>query len=89
MSAAGKIAFWTADTGIDGQTLVDPANWNLVCIDPLLFWIWYQDMAFAEAIIGDRAGLTWLTRPLAISKDTGYSCVVSDAWWAVDICLWW
>ena len=66
-----KIAFWTADTCIDGQTAVDLANWKLVCIDPLLSCIWYQDMASAETIIGDRAGLTWPTRLLAISKDTG------------------
>jgi hypothetical protein len=30
----GAIAFWTADTGIDGQTAVD-----LIVIDPLPSWI--------------------------------------------------
>jgi hypothetical protein len=37
--------FWTADTGIDGQTPVDLDELDLACIDPLPSWIWYQDMA--------------------------------------------
>ena len=53
----GKIAFWTADTGIDGHTQVDLEDLDLVCIDPLPSWVWYQDMAdFAEAITDERAG---------------------------------
>ena len=45
----GEIVFWTADTGIDGQTPVDLDELDLVGIDPLPSWIWYQDMAdFAE-----------------------------------------
>jgi Uncharacterised protein family (UPF0158) len=53
----GEIAFWTADTGIDGQTPVDPEELDLVGIDPLPSWVWYQDMAdFAEAITDERAG---------------------------------
>jgi Uncharacterised protein family (UPF0158) len=53
----GEIVFWTADTGIDGQTPVDLDELDLVCIDPLPSWIWYQDMAdFAEAITDERAG---------------------------------
>jgi Uncharacterised protein family (UPF0158) len=53
----GEIVFWTADTGIDGQTPVDLDDLDLVCIDPLPSWIWYQDMAdFAEAITDERAG---------------------------------
>jgi hypothetical protein len=53
----GEIVFWTADTGIDGQTPVDLDDLDLVCIDPLPSWAWYQDMAdFAEAISDDRAG---------------------------------
>ena len=53
----GEIAFWTADTGIDGQTPVDLDELDLVGIDPLPSWIWYQDMAdFAEAITDERAG---------------------------------
>jgi hypothetical protein len=53
----GEITFWTADTGIDGQTPVDLDELDLVCIDPLPSWVWYQDMAdFAEAITDERAG---------------------------------
>jgi len=53
----GKIVFWTADTGIDAQTPVDLDELDLVCIDPLPSWIWYQDMAdFAEGITDERAG---------------------------------
>jgi uncharacterized protein UPF0158 len=53
----GEIAFWTADTGIDGQTPVDPEELDLVCIDPLPSRIWYQDMAdFADTLTDERAG---------------------------------
>jgi hypothetical protein len=53
----GEIAFWTAGTGIDGQTPVDLDELDLVCIDPLPSWVWYQDMAdFAETITDERAG---------------------------------
>jgi len=41
----GEIAFWTADTGIDAQTPVDLDELDLVVIDPLPSWVWYQDMA--------------------------------------------
>jgi hypothetical protein len=36
----GEIAFWTSDTGIDGQTPVDLDELDLVCIDPLPSWVW-------------------------------------------------
>jgi hypothetical protein len=53
----GEIAFWTTDTGIDGQTPVDLDELDLVCIDPLPSWVWYQDMAdFADAITDEQAG---------------------------------
>ncbi|MGO8961540.1 MAG: UPF0158 family protein [Streptosporangiaceae bacterium] len=52
----GEIAFWTAETGIDGQTPVDLDELDIVCIDPLPSWVWYQDMAdFAAGITDDRA----------------------------------
>lgn len=31
----GETVFWTADTGIDGQTPVDLDELDLICIDPL------------------------------------------------------
>jgi Uncharacterised protein family (UPF0158) len=53
----GEIVFWTADAGIDGKAPVDLDELDLVCIDPLPSWVWYQDMAdFAEAITDERAG---------------------------------
>jgi hypothetical protein len=53
----GEIAFWTSDTGIDGQTPVDLDELDLVCIDPLPSWVWCQDMAdFTETITDERAG---------------------------------
>ncbi len=53
----GEIAFWTAGTGIDGQTPVDLDELDLVCIDPLPSYTWYQDMAdFTEAITDEQAG---------------------------------
>jgi hypothetical protein len=53
----GEIAFWTTDTGIDGETPVDLDELDLVCIDPLPSYVWYQDMAdFAERLTDERAG---------------------------------
>jgi hypothetical protein len=58
----GEIVFWTADTGIDGQTPVDLDDLDLVGINPLPSWGWHQDMAdFSDAITDERAGrrLAW------------------------------
>ena len=53
----GEVAFWTSDTGIDGQNPVDLDELDLVCVDPLPSYVWYQDMTdFAERISDDRAG---------------------------------
>jgi Uncharacterised protein family (UPF0158) len=53
----GEVVFWTADTGIDGQTPVDLDELDLICIDPLPSYIWYQDMAdFADELSDERAG---------------------------------
>jgi hypothetical protein len=55
----GEIVYWSAETGIDGQNPIDPDDLDpdLISIDPLPSWIWYQDMAdFAEAITDERAG---------------------------------
>jgi Uncharacterised protein family (UPF0158) len=53
----GEITFWTADTGIGGQTPVDLDGLDLVVIGPLPSWVWYQDMAdFADGITDERAG---------------------------------
>jgi hypothetical protein len=53
----GAIAYWTAESGIDGKTPVDLDELDLICIGPLPSWVWYQDMAdFAEGITDERAG---------------------------------
>src|ERR1700730_14235253 len=53
----GEVVFWTSDTGIDGQTPVDLDELDLISIDPLPSYIWYQDMAdFADQVSDERAG---------------------------------
>jgi hypothetical protein len=53
----GEVAFWTSDLGIDGQNPVDLDDLDLICIDPIPSYVWYQDMAdFAERISDHRAG---------------------------------
>src|SRR3954449_760720 len=52
----GEVRFWTSDTGIDGQNPVDIDDLDLVPIDPLPPYVWYQDMAdFADGISDDVA----------------------------------
>jgi len=54
---ADEIVFWTSDSGIDGQAPVDLDELDLVCIDPLPSYVWYQDMAdFADQLSNERAG---------------------------------
>jgi hypothetical protein len=51
----GQVAFWTSDAGIDGKP-VDLDDLDLIPIDPLPSYVWYQDMAdFAEGISDDTA----------------------------------
>ena len=53
----GEIVFWTSDTGIDGQTPVDLDELDLLAIDPLPSYVWYQDLAdFADQVTDERAG---------------------------------
>src|SRR5215207_5071702 len=60
----GKVAFWTSDTGIDGESPVEIDELDLTLIDPLPSYIWFQDMAdFADGISDIAAGQR-LTRSL-------------------------
>jgi len=60
----GEIAFWTSDTGIDGETPVDLDDLDLIPIDPLPSYIWYQDMAdFADGV-SDQAAAGRLARAI-------------------------
>ena len=53
----GEIAFWTEDTGIDGQNPVDLDELDLTPIDPMPSYVWYQDMAdFAERVSDEGVG---------------------------------
>lgn len=53
----GAIAFWTSDTGIDGENLVDIDELDLVPIEPLPSHVWFEDMAdFANGISDPDAG---------------------------------
>ena len=52
----GQVVLWTSDTGIDGQTPVDLDDLDLIGIDPLPSYVWYQDMAdFTERASDDEA----------------------------------
>jgi hypothetical protein len=53
----GQVAFWTSDTGIDGENPVEIDELDLIPIVPVPSYVWYQDMAdFAEGISDDAAG---------------------------------
>jgi hypothetical protein len=76
----GEIVIWTVDGGIDGHTPVDLEEIDLVCIDPLPSYVWYQDMAdFVEGITDDAAGGDWRERSRARepSAGSGTSCTRS------------
>lgn len=56
-SPAPTVAFWTSGTGIDGETRVEIDELDLILIDPLPSYVWYQDMVdFAEGISDRAAG---------------------------------
>jgi hypothetical protein len=52
----GQVAFWTSDTGIDGENPVEIDELDLILIDPLPSYVWFQDMAdFADGISDSAA----------------------------------
>lgn len=60
----GEVAFWTSDTGIDGENPVGLDELDLIVIDPLPSHVWYRDMVdFADGI-SDRAAGERLSRSL-------------------------
>ena len=62
---SGQVAFWTSDTGLDGENPVDLEDVDLTPIDPLPSYVWYQDMAdFVDRVSDEAAGLR-LTRAIA------------------------
>lgn len=60
----GQVAFWTSDTGIDGEKPVVIDELDLIPIDPLPSYVWFQDLAdFADGV-SDRAAGRQLTQSL-------------------------
>ena len=52
----GEVVFWTSDTGIDGENPVELDELDLIAIDPLPPYVWYQDMVdFADGLSDDTA----------------------------------
>ena len=53
----GQVAFWTSDIGIDGENPVEIDELDLIPIDPIPSYVWYQDMVdFAEGLSDGAAG---------------------------------
>jgi hypothetical protein len=53
---SGRVILWTSDTGIDGEHPVDLEDLDLIPIDPLPSYVWYQDMVdFADGISDTKA----------------------------------
>lgn len=53
----GQLAFWTSDLGIDGENPVELDELDLIAIQPVPSYVWYQDMVdFAEGISDPVAG---------------------------------
>ena len=62
--STGEVVFWTSDTGIDGENPVDLDELDLILIDPLPSYVWYQDMVDFAGGISDRAAGHSLSRAL-------------------------
>ena len=60
----GEIAFWTSDLGIDGENPVELDELDLILIDPLPSYVWYQDMVDFTDGISDRRAAERLRRAL-------------------------
>jgi hypothetical protein len=56
--------FWTRDTGTDGANPVEIDELDLIPIDPLPSYVWYQDMVDFADTISDRAAARHLAQAL-------------------------
>jgi hypothetical protein len=61
----GEIAFWTSDTGIDGENPIDLDELDLLPIDPIPSRVWYADMADFTQQVSDAAARQRLARALS------------------------
>jgi hypothetical protein len=59
-----RIVYWTSDTGIDGDNPVDLDELDLICIDPLPSYVWYQDMADFVEQLSDEGAARRLARAI-------------------------
>jgi hypothetical protein len=56
-SQTGQVAFWTSETGNDGESAVEIDELDLIAIYLLPSHVWFQDMAdFADGINHGEAG---------------------------------
>lgn len=60
----GQVSFWTSDTGIDGENPVEVDELELIPIDPLPSYVWYEDMVDFAGGISDGAASRRLTESL-------------------------
>ena len=60
----GEIVFWTRDGGIDGETPIDLDDLDLVAIDPLPSYVWYEDMADFTDLVSDGQAARRLARAI-------------------------
>ncbi len=60
----GQVAFWSSDTGIDGENPVEIDELDLIPIDPLPSYVWFQDMADFTDGVSDSAAGRHLTQSL-------------------------
>ncbi len=60
----GQVAFWTSDTGIDGNNPVEIDELDLIPIDPLPSYVWLRDMADFANGLSDIAVSRRLTQSL-------------------------
>jgi hypothetical protein len=58
------VAFWTSDAGIDGETPVEIDELDLIPIDPLPSYVWYQEMADFTEDISDSPAARRLAQAL-------------------------
>jgi len=50
----GQVVFWTSDTGIDEENPVEIDELDLILIDPLPSYVWFQDMRLPSRTSTER-----------------------------------
>jgi hypothetical protein len=60
----GEMVLWTRDGGIDGTNPVDLDELDLIAINPLPSYVWYQDMADFVDLVSDDSAARRLARAI-------------------------